>query len=663
MKPFIILSPLNGRKDKFCLMNDLKVVYDYLTKWDSIFIKKSLKKRVPVWVIEPFPAFHHKKGIRFFPPHLPIFVKNLINIGKISVLKVADINAKEIYPLAADKAVDVIESVFPEYRKRYGKIFSYVSDTLKSPIAENVFRINLCNRIAEFYSVNILLHRIERCLNPGPIVVYPDMNVYSYLLIKRLLLESNQEFFEHPNVRFPARAHLFSFVENLKKNLIIIAKLLAQTSVSGLLAEKRHSSSKKKKSFTYGITIIGPHQLWDNQRGPDFIIDNKKILASEVVHFPSITLTKDQQKMLAELPGEVYHLPKAGRFFSHYPQWRRLLCLAVQQKFLRNGEELISASIAFFNYFKWQKVMESVKIRHFITLGDFGVRHVGRNIALNQAGVQTWYFTDSVNFGCNRQAEKEECRMRHPFWAYLHYDHFITWSGLLSQYYKSHPGSFKQTHVVGCLWSEHIQEKNQARKQMAVDALKNLDNLYVLSCFDSTYSRNGLTSYAEGIAFAMHLLQLADECPDIYIILKEKKDRSVHYIYDPILGPKLLEIYNKMDSHPRITIYSNQVDASELISVSDMVVSFPFTSTTFEALSTNKPAIWHDPLGYYRDTLYGKVGDVVTHSYEELKAKVLEIKEMKSGYYQNPIPMNSPLMDPYRDGRAIDRFRDLLTSV
>ena len=184
----------------------------------------------------------------------------------------------------------------------------------------------------------------------------------------------------------------------------------------------------------------------------------------------------------------------------------------------------------------------------------------------------------------------------------------------------------------------------------------------MLSCFDSTYSRNGVTSYTEGLTFAKHLLELADEYPDIYIILKEKKDRSIHYTLDPILGPKLLEIYNEMDSHPRIKICSNQVDASELISVSDMVVSFPFTSTTFEALSTNKPAIWHDPMGYYRNTVYGKAGGVVTHSYQELKTKVMEIKEMKAGTYQNPMPMNSPLMDPYRDGKAIDRFRDLLTS-
>jgi hypothetical protein len=67
-------------------------------------------------------------------------------------------------------------------------------------------------------------------------------------------------------------------------------------------------------------------------------------------------------------------------------------------------------------------------------------------------------------------------------------------------------------------------------------------------------------------------------------------------------------------------------------------------------------------MGYYKNTPYGKIGGVTTHSYKELKAKVLELKEIRPNAYQNPIPKNSPLMDPYRDGKAIDRFRELLCS-
>jgi len=90
-------------------MNNFRVVYDSPNKWDYLFIKKYLKRKAPVWVIEPFHAYHHKKGLRFFPPHLPAFAQELIQDGKVSVLKADGINAEEIYPLAADKVVDVVE--------------------------------------------------------------------------------------------------------------------------------------------------------------------------------------------------------------------------------------------------------------------------------------------------------------------------------------------------------------------------------------------------------------------------------------------------------------------------------------------------------------------------------------------------------------------------
>lgn len=644
-------------------MKEVNVIYELVSKKDLFFIKRYLKRGIVVSIIEPFHAFHHRKGICFFPPPLPDFVKNLIKKSEINLLSVDQLNAKEIYQLSADKAVSVIESVYPVYRREHEVFFQYVSKTLKSSLAENVFRSNLCNRLAEFYSVNMLLHRIDNFINSGTILFYPDTNVRSYLYLKALLRRSNQDFFEHPNIRFPIRMHVTSFFENLKEYLIAITRLSTQTLASGLLYGFRTTREKKKRSYAYGVTIVSPtRQQADNQRGPDFIIDNNKILPKDVVYFPLVDLTNDQKKQLSQMPGTVYYPPKAGRFFSNFIEWQKLLRLTFKKNFLRNGIEIKAACNAFLNYFKWLRVLENVKLRHFITHCDFGMSHVGRNLALNQAGVQTWYFTDSMNFGLNFKEEKKGFGMYHPFWTYLNYDHFVTWDDFLAQYYKDHPGTFKQTHVVGCLWSEHIKKQNKNKNQAANLTFKNLKDNFILAAFDTTYTRNGLTSYAEGLAFAENLIQLADACIDIYVFLKEKKERNIHYTLDPILGPKLLELYNKMDAHPRITIFSDQVDASELISVSDMIVSFPFTSTTFEALSVNKPAIWHDPMGYYKNTPYGAIGGVTTHSYEELKAMVLEFKETKPNAYQNQIPNNSSLMDPYRDGKAINRFRELLRS-
>ncbi|MGL1930793.1 MAG: polysaccharide biosynthesis PFTS motif protein [Desulfotalea sp.] len=642
-------------------MSVLKVVYELPTKFDYISIKKYLARDIPVWFVEPHNAYHnrYKKGVRFSPGKFPKYARKMVDDGLVSVVTSEQLDSKGILSFSADKAVDIVEVVYPEYRKKFDKILSYVSDTLRSSSAENVFKNNLCNKLAEFYSINMSLHRIGETIGSGEILYYPHTNVYSYLFIKKLLSGCKHDFFEHDNIDFPAETYVASFLQILRQNFVSLATLLAQVFASCFLGRGSRSEVKSGKIFSYGIAIVSPRQFCTNKRGPDFIIDNEKILPSEIVYFPLIDLNIEQQEILGKLPGEVRQVPKPGRFFSNFPEWKKLFILGIKQSFLRNGEELMLASNVLFNYFRWQTILADVSIRHFITHADFGVGHIGRNIALNKAGVQSWYFTDSMNNGVNLR-EEGKCRMKHPFWTYLYYDHLVTWDETLVNYHKEHPGSFEKTHIVGCLWSDHIQGKLHALEKIKIPALRKLNNCFILSCFDSTYSRNGRTTYEHGLDFARHLMQLVDEVSDVYVILKEKKDRHVHYELDQVLGPELIELYKKMDLHPKILTCSNEADASELISISDFVISFPFTSTTFEALSANRSAIWHDPAGLFRNTIYGKAGGVVTHSYDELKATVLEYRAIRSESYHKNIQMNSPHMDPYRDGSAIDRFRVLL---
>jgi polysaccharide biosynthesis PFTS motif protein len=358
----------------------------------------------------------------------------------------------------------------------------------------------------------------------------------------------------------------------------------------------------------------------------------------------------------------VIYPPVIGKYFSNYREWKKLLSISLRKYLWKNGDEVKAACISFFKYFCWVGILNSVSVKHFITHCDFGTGHIARNIALKQRHVQTWYYTDSMNCGCNVKSQNNDCSMLHPFWTYLHYDHFVTWHKLLENYFKDHPTAIHNSHIVGSLWSEHVQEeRNEDSQKPSLDTNEN-NNRFVIAAFDSTYSKNGIACYSEGIKFAEHLIKLADDIPNIKIFLKEKKDRNLHCRLDSELGPYLIDLYTKMSIHPRITIYSHQDDVSRIISLAGLVVSFPFTSTTFEALSVNRPAIWHDPMGYYKRTPYGKIAGVTTHDYNELKGKIEEVMRLKPGEYQSPLPLDSTLMDPYRDGSAVDRFLKLLVN-
>lgn len=636
-------------------------VYESPSIGDAVSIVWKLIRGIRIWVIEPFPAYHHKRSVKFYPVKTAQYVNRLIQTGKISVLWEKNLQGKDIYALASDAAVRLVGDIYPAYRKQYARIIGYTADILRNdPAAENGFKKNLCDRVAEFYSVNILLARIEACIKDDSIQFYPDTDVWSYQMIKKLVSQTKCAYDEPERISIPRGAWVASLIKNITVSLSVTVKLLAQTLASAMFIKRDHGTSEKK-DYRYGMAITSPRQFENNLRRSDFIIDEKRITSREVVYFPLIPTSKVQDEILDNLPGSVCSVPKLGSFFSNASQWKTLLALAFRNRFLCNHSELITASQVLLHYFIWRSILSGVSIRHFITHADFALTYIGRNIALKEAGVETWYFTDSANLGY-MFCEQDECRMHHPFWTYLNYDHLVTWHDCIAEFHQDHPGSFDQTHVVGCLWSDHVQSQSESRASATFFDFSVLNNTYVLSCFDSTFSINGKTSYQEGITFAMHLVQLADENEDVQIFLKEKKDRRIHEVLDPQNGPKLIEVYDRMDKHPRIKMFSNQIDASELISAADMVISFPFTSTTVEALSANRPAIWHDPLGLYRETLYGKAGQVVTHSYSELKAKVLVTKEMCPDAWQNPIPKDSPLLDPFRDGQAIDRFREFLAT-
>ena len=133
----------------------------------------------------------------------------------------------------------------------------------------------------------------------------------------------------------------------------------------------------------------------------------------------------------------------------------------------------------------------------------------------------------------------------------------------------------------------------------------------------------------------------------------------LHVKLEPELGIKLVKLYEDMKKHPRIEIITNQSDASMLMSYADVCISFPYTSTMTEALSARKNAIWHDPVGLYRNTPYAKQEGLVTHSYDELLETVK--KFISGNNHKNPKKnTDSPFLDPFCDGQAIERFRTLL---
>ena len=180
--------------------------FEHITKRD---IQIYLDKSVTIYAIEPYPAYHRKKGNFVGHPDLiPEFVVSYISNNQITLLTGNVLNNQSIFYRATEKAVEVIESVYPEYKKSNDSLIQIVCETLQSNVGANVFKISLCEKLAEFFSVNQLLNRLEELKLPEPVHVYSDTNIQDYLYIKTLVSKSKQAYFEHPNIQFQRNCYL-----------------------------------------------------------------------------------------------------------------------------------------------------------------------------------------------------------------------------------------------------------------------------------------------------------------------------------------------------------------------------------------------------------------------------------------------------------------------
>ncbi len=625
----------------------MKIVYEKVSLFDCLTIIYHLIRRDQVYVLEPFHAYHHQGKIRFYPKPLSRHVKGLIRRGKISMLSADQLNPRRIYFVSANKAVDIVDIVYPSYKRDYLGIIKFFCSALKSSEAENILRKDLCDQLAVFYSVNNLLCAIKSCFPGSKVKVYIKNNLFSYHYFNKLLLQSEIKTFDSYDV-VAIGSMMVTYASNVIKKLFSMVMLISLACM-GLIffAFSRRDGSKNLKKYKFVVTVLSSRQLENNRRRADFLVDENLIKREETVFIPLIPLNADQKRKLFMLKGDVVFLPSLFACVSPVI-WFRFVRSALATPYCKVSHDIIySICRSLMEYFRWIKILEFVKFKNLITHCDFSSSRIARGIALDRLGIKSWYFSDSINFSGLYVSREEVAAAKHPFWTYLKYDNFVTANNFVKDYFCLHPNSIVNSRVVGSIWSDSAGKKTG--KPVGYKGQ------FVISVFDTTYSVNSITSYEEGIIFVQDLIELLKDLSDILILMKEKKDRSLHEKLDPEKGKRLSELYDEIASHPRVRFFDSRADPLDLILSSDMVLSFPFTSPTFEALSIDKPALWHDPLGLYCNTVYDL--GIVTHNYKELRNK---IKDVQMGRWVYPFSGASPLIDPFRDGKAIERFREVL---
>jgi polysaccharide biosynthesis PFTS motif protein len=340
-------------------------------------------------------------------------------------------------------------------------------------------------------------------------------------------------------------------------------------------------------------------------------------------------------------------------------------CLFLLFQLREEGFVLEGSLKIIYYYVRWSSFAARCRIDHLITHADFNTQTIARNIILEKHGCRSHYYLDSVSLGYISFKDDVNVKHRHNLFGFLYYDSLVSWCDKAHDYFEQSGCKFKHYVNLGCFWAEHlrlIQEgkiKSDLKKKLYLNGYK--ENMKLISVFDSTFNDDSLTTYIDGIGFLEKILRLLNDLPDIFVILKEKKPREFHSRFTHHFAD-ILRIYTKLENHERCYCVNNHGNSSDVIAFSDLTVSFPFTSTTFEALSARKKAIWYDATGKFRGAFYDDIPGLICHNYQELITRVKELlfnisEEEYNNYLDRYVKGNLEL---YLDGRAISRFREYI---
>jgi len=126
----------------------------------------------------------------------------------------------------------------------------------------------------------------------------------------------------------------------------------------------------------------------------------------------------------------------------------------------------------------------------------------------------------------------------------------------------------------------------------------------------------------------------------------------------------LADIYGELDAHPRFYLPPDASSTSEVIALSDLTISFAYTSTAIETLAARKKGIFYNPSGKLKSLYYDSIHGLVCHDYQSLFAmsKKLLYETSEAQYDEYLERYIKGALDPFLDGKGITRMRSFIAN-
>lgn len=562
------------------------------------------------------------------------------------------------------KAMDFAENIY-DSRFNGCALIRIFKERLKNDAIEASYKVSLTEYLYNFFKTCLTVKNTYQKNNCGKMVFIPRYFSANARWV-RSGGKSNGDWFEGCNVIVPVvgriASHYYLFTEKLRWVLTFSLFPLWVFSRIKKVVLKDEIKEKYQAGFRIYKTDIGFHYKY---RRIDYLLDGEKLNKENTLFCVETEISDEYKKGLEQRGYNFVYLRRMldkvslgflkqvlikDLFFF----WTRCIF-----KFFSVPHFLVRTSVKnLYVYFFWKSFLRKYELNNYVVYNDFSEHHIIRNILLSEDGTKTFYYSHSCDYGDLFLPHGSQQDFRNHRYAHLYYDYFIVWakSEIL---FKNQPNYIGEYVHIGCLWSEQavsLSREKILQELGLADHSSFSREKKIIGVFDTDFGETVPLGFEDISLFIEGILGVLEEFPDTVVIFKEKYKRG-H------VTPRIVSYFEKLDAHPRCFLPGPQVESTEVISVSDLVISTCFTSTTIEALGARKKAIYFDAMERLRGTRYDTIPHFVAHGQDELKELTRRwlydtTNEEFDNYLSGTI---KPEMDIFADGKAITRFRELLT--
>lgn len=632
-------------------------------------------KPIHKWIVKIYIS----KGIRIYFFRLnkrcsdKPWIEQYSSKGSIEEIKVNN-ELNNFEGMYYDCAFDNVDLFYNAFKENY--MIKRISELYNDRNIERVFKKALNEKLSRFYYLNYTFSMLIDMHTGAQIIFIPSngiegyrtdgKEVMEYFRFRELAKKVKAKIFKDEKVLFPTWIRIISYVSYLFEKFFILFQLVIFLPAIGIKKIIENCEKRKfTKSYKYAVMIISPLRQFANRiQKVDFLIDDITIKKNETIFISYGKLKTEYRKYMED--NELDYIDRIDCLISWADMIKILSKFHVMLRAFYSEGFIVSAGFKlFYFYLRWKGFSGKIKAKNLISYSDFNIQSIARNVVFKKENIKTFYYLDSANFAYVSSKKGTGAKRRHNCFGFLYYDFFISWCEKNSEYFRNSHCNFKKYVNLGCFWAQHLCEimageiKSDFKNQLYGEGYK--ESLKIVSVFDSSFHDATITTYDDGIMFLKHILKLIDYFPSIFVVLKEKKPRDCHKRFTNKFN-EILSVYDEIEKHERCFCAGYTGSSSEIMAVSDLTISFPFTSTTFEALSAGNRAIWHDASCKHTDTFYSSIPGVITHGYEKLLKRVEELlfKISKNEYVEYLNENIKHNVESYLDGKAITRFKALL---